>query len=560
MRSYLVPMALLVLLAQAAPAQISSIINSKHNLSASGPGTVRASTEAEICIFCHTPHNAAPVQPLWNRNTPANAYTVYSSNALQAKPGQPTGASKLCLSCHDGTIAVGSVISRDQPIQMAGGITTLPPGASNLGTDLSDDHPISFRYDLDLLAKNAKLKSPFSLPQTVKLDSRGELQCSTCHDAHDNSKGNFLVMDNSNSQLCNTCHNQGHTDVLEHNQCAACHVSHSAPSKAYLLKAATVRDTCFTCHAGQGGLNQGVNIAADVTKFSTHDTHSPVDQRNHIPGNITCNDCHESHTISSGTALAPNISPKLGNIGGVNAAGAAIPKAQYEFEVCFKCHNGQASIQSRVTRQIVQNDTRLEFAPSAISFHPVETQGKNTMAVPSLRPGLTTASVIYCSDCHASDASKAAGSSGPNGPHGSSSAPLLIARYETADFTTESASSYALCYKCHDRNRILTQPQDINAPGTPDNPFPTHYLHVVDNRTSCSACHDSHGVSSSQGSAQKNAHLINFDTTVVQPNTVTHTLEYNSTTGNCTLSCHNHEHNGDQKIMRKKPVAKPKRR
>src|SRR5689334_13211424 len=186
------PPLIVILLCAAAPAafgQSSSIVNSKHNLSASGPGAIRAATEQEICIFCHTPHNASPVQPLWNRNMPASAYTIYSSSSLQARSGQPTGSSKLCLSCHDGTIALGSVLSREQPIAMAGGVTTLPPGASNLGTDLSDDHPISFRYDSSLATRDPKIRPPQALPPSVKLDHNQEMQCTSCHDAHNNTFG-----------------------------------------------------------------------------------------------------------------------------------------------------------------------------------------------------------------------------------------------------------------------------------------------------------------------------------------------------------------------------------
>ena len=40
--------------------------NTKHNLSVSGPGPAQATSETEICIFCHTPHNASPGTPLWN--------------------------------------------------------------------------------------------------------------------------------------------------------------------------------------------------------------------------------------------------------------------------------------------------------------------------------------------------------------------------------------------------------------------------------------------------------------------------------------------------------------
>jgi predicted CXXCH cytochrome family protein len=184
----------------------ASIIASPHNLSTMGPGAIRAAGEQEVCIFCHTPHNSTSIQPLWNRTLPVSQYQVYTSNSLKAKPGQPTGSSKLCLSCHDGTIAVGSVHSRNQPIMMAGGITTLLPGKGNLGTDLRDDHPVSFRFDTELVGKNPKLKSPLALPTGVHLDKNQELQCTSCHDAHNNSRGKFMVVDNTASQLCNSCH------------------------------------------------------------------------------------------------------------------------------------------------------------------------------------------------------------------------------------------------------------------------------------------------------------------------------------------------------------------
>ncbi|MEK7757632.1 MAG: hypothetical protein AAB385_10520, partial [Planctomycetota bacterium] len=36
-----------------------------HNLSASGPGRIRAPSESQVCIFCHAPHNTGGVRPLW---------------------------------------------------------------------------------------------------------------------------------------------------------------------------------------------------------------------------------------------------------------------------------------------------------------------------------------------------------------------------------------------------------------------------------------------------------------------------------------------------------------
>ena len=89
-----------------------SVVNTVHNLSVSGPGSVRAASETEVCIFCHTPHDSRPESPLWNRQDPGVTYVLYNSSTVQAMTGQPDGSSVLCLSCHDGTIALGNVLSR----------------------------------------------------------------------------------------------------------------------------------------------------------------------------------------------------------------------------------------------------------------------------------------------------------------------------------------------------------------------------------------------------------------------------------------------------------------
>jgi len=538
-----------LLLATTAGAQIaanSTVANTPHNLSANGPGTVKAATETEICIFCHAPHNALPLRPLWNRALPTSAYKIYTSNSLKALPGQPTGDSKLCLSCHDGTIALGSVNSRTQTIQMASGITTLPPGKTNLGTDLSDDHPISFVYDSTLVTKNPKLKDPSVLPPTVRLDGDQNLQCTTCHDAHNDQWGNFLVMSNANSELCNTCHTMAiagsSTDITLHTGCNNCHQTHTAPSGPYLLTKAKVSDTCLTCHGGDATVpvgNQGPDIASLLNTSNPHDTKSAINLPNHIPNNVDCKDCHESHTMKQTGApvTAPGIQITLGKIDGVNVAGAPVSTAQYEYEVCFKCHaDTAATLTPLVSRQIVQANTRLQFASNPVSFHPVTAKGVNTN-VPSLRPGYTTDSLIQCSDCHGSDTSKKAGGTGANGPHGSTYTGLLLARYETADLTAYSTTAYALCFTCHDNTKVVAD----------SGPFPWHNTHVNTKSTPCSACHDSHGISSAQGTTLKNFALVNFDTSIVFPDTITHRLEYNHTSdghGTCFVNCHGTNHSG----------------
>jgi predicted CXXCH cytochrome family protein len=365
----------------------------------------------------------------------------------------------------------------------------------------------------------------------VRLDANRELQCTSCHNAHDNSFGRFLVMDNSRSQLCTTCHNQGPQGVAGHDTCNSCHKPHTAPSGSYLLRGRTVRDTCTTCHSGDPARPRGANVAAELNKLSRHDTNPSVAVRSHAPADVTCNDCHEPHTMQTGTAAAPALSPRLGAIDGVNASGVSIPRAQYQYEVCFKCHTSVSAVDPVVTRQVTQKDTRLEFEPSAVSAHPVEVAGRNS-DVPSLRPGLTTGSLIYCTDCHASDAGTMTGAAA--GPHGSNVRPLLRFTYDTADNTPETAGTYALCYSCHERASILS-----------NSSFSGHSRHVVNARTPCSACHDAHGISSAQGSAMNHSHLMNFDTSIVRPDPVTGRLEFvdtGSRSGTCYLSCHGVPH------------------
>jgi predicted CXXCH cytochrome family protein len=517
--------------ATGAGAQPSSVVGSAHNLSASGPGGVRAATEEQVCIFCHAPHNATPVRPLWNRAMPVEPYAIYTSRALDAAPGQPTGMSKMCLSCHDGTIALGSVVSRGTPILMSGGATTLPPGASNLGTDLRDDHPVSFRYDGALAAQDPHVRDPALLPPRVRLDANNELQCTTCHDAHDNSLGDFLVMHNSDSQLCNACHQVGTTTITAHAGCAACHQPHTAPSGPYLLRRQTISETCLSCH--DGGHPPAANIAPELNKFATHDTRSPVDPPEPIIGHATCADCHEPHTMNAGGGQAPAVHPNFGRLPGLSASGSPIAAANYEYEACFRCHADGNTLPPWIGRRIAQNNTRLEFSPSAVSFHPIQAPGRNPN-VPSLRAGWSPSSMVYCSDCHTSDTGGPVAGSGPGGTHGSNFAPLLAARYDTADFTSENAQAYALCYQCHDRASILNNES-----------YAGHRLHVVDQRTPCAACHDAHGIASSQGTATGNSHLINFATGIVLPDQGTGRLEFRDTgvfSGECFLSCHGHTH------------------
>ncbi|MBI4682075.1 MAG: hypothetical protein HY757_03115 [Nitrospirae bacterium] len=541
-----------------------SIIDTKHNLSVTGPGPVKSTTEEEICIFCHTPHNARRDIPyLWNRQDSTVNYTPYQSSTLYAAVGQPTGSSKLCLSCHDGTIALGALVSEPQEIPFQGGIRFIPGGPSRLGTDLSDDHPVSLFYDSALAINNGELADPSVLPQEVKLDRDGQLQCTGCHDPHDDANGKFLVMPNIYSALCTTCHQKDGWDFSLHsisnitwngagadpwphtpyntvseNGCENCHMPHTAGGHERLLNYSFEEDNCLVCHNGNAASK---DIETELVKPYRHSVqnytgiHDPAEDftSGSVQKHVECTDCHNPHWANANPSPgAPLVSGAIDGVTGIDASGLPVSTSLNQYEICFKCHADYNVITSLpVTRQIAQLNTRLEFDPSNPSYHPVENQGINPN-VPSLRPPHTTASTIFCTDCHSNDDTL-----GPGGPHGSNNKYMLKKNYTTQDYTQESSYNYALCYQCHDRSSILN-----------DESFKEHKKHIEGEDAPCSACHDAHGISSTQGSSVNNSHLINFDLTIVQPNDqgALRFEDLGTFRGRCFLNCHGKKHEPEQ--------------
>ncbi len=531
-----------------------------HNLSASGPGRIRAVAESQVCIFCHAPHNTSGLRPLWNRDLSMASYQIYRSSTLDAQPGQPTGASKLCLSCHDGTIALGSVLSRSEQIRMSGG-DFIPSGLTNLGTDLSDDHPVSFFYTPGLSASDLQLKSPTALPSEVRLDANSQLQCTSCHDPHHNRYGKFLVTRREFGELCIACHDMNGWNASSHrlsnavvagsattdwpfntvaeNACRSCHRPHSAGGHERLLIFETEEDNCLGCHDGTVART---NLRSEIDKLSAHDSrrftgrHDPAEAHAGASPHVECADCHNSHAV---TAQAPvstyvPIGATLAGVRGVTIGGAPIDEAQYEYEVCLRCHGDTpVPVSQRVLRQAQTDNLRLKFSPGNPSFHPVVLASPSE-DTPSLMPSLPRGSLIRCTDCHNNDGGRRAGGGGPDGPHGSNFEFLLERNYTVLDDTTESEYEFAMCYKCHQRSSILA-----------DQSFSQHSKHIVDERTPCSVCHDPHGVSVTQMLGGNHTHLINFDTNVVRPDLNTRRLEFRDLgrfAGSCTLTCHGEQH------------------
>jgi len=188
----------------------ASITSSPHDFS-----TATWNTTGEICVVCHTPHNSSSaIAPLWNHALSTATYTVYSSPSLSAAVGQPSASSKACLSCHDGTVAIDSFGG-------ATGTNFMPDDGHRLGTDLSNDHPVSFTYDKALADADGGLYDP-TLKTVGALGGKtvaqgmligNKVECGSCHDVHadkgnSSTADNLLLVANSGSALCLTCHNK----------------------------------------------------------------------------------------------------------------------------------------------------------------------------------------------------------------------------------------------------------------------------------------------------------------------------------------------------------------
>ena len=531
----------------------TGINQTKHDLSINSLGEIRAradSGETRICIFCHTPHNASPLTPLWNRTITAKTYELYKSSTMVATLSQPAGPSRLCLSCHDGTIGLGSVLSSSTGISVTREIT--PDRPSYIGS-LSADHPVSFSY----AASRSHQGIRFELPATLNFYGAGYIECSTCHDPHDNTYGKFLVMDNKGSALCIQCHLIIGWQASSHNTsnkslpvplrgldwtnwtvvadygCEGCHKPHAAGGAEWLMRFQNEEDNCYSCHNGTVARK---NIYSQFLKPSNHPValttgvHDPKESPVLIPTrHVECTDCHNAHTVRATPATAPGrVSGKLGEVSGMTLTRTAAIPAVFEYEICFKCHAEIFQKLSFIPRVVNNTNTQSTFDMSNASYHPVEGRGRN-FNVPSIpssfEPSLTTASIISCTDCHGDD------SGGSLGPHGSYYAPILRDRYEMTMGTQEGFQNYALCYRCHDRNNILANQsfKQVSLRGG-------HSGHVGRAKTPCSVCHYPHGVSTVKA-------LINFDTRYVKgpndtdiPSPTFNDLGANA--GSCTLVCH----------------------
>jgi formate-dependent nitrite reductase cytochrome c552 subunit len=328
----------------------ADVTNSRHNLSVSGPGPVTTADENQVCVFCHTPHGAtiSPGAPLWNRQLSTQTYTTYTSSSLDAETiagqlQQPAGSSKLCLSCHDGSMAIGAVnVSGGQQnvtFNMAGtgaggempaGDGTQTGYTRNLGVDLTNDHPISLTFDTTLAIADGELRDPATSDE-IGLRSPGvrplfpleptgpaneaQLQCASCHDPHlpDTGgeprkflRGNRLQLndpvgafDAANDIVCLGCHDK-------EGWVGSVHASSVTADETYTAGAAAQREfpantpvwqaSCLNCHDSHTvhGARRLLRDGTDSGAVPKSGGNSAVEE--------TCYQCHSATPVVTNTA------------------------------------------------------------------------------------------------------------------------------------------------------------------------------------------------------------------------------------------------------------------
>lgn len=259
----------------------AQITGSQHDLTTGGTAQATTTATDQVCVFCHTPHGSdtTAAVPLWNKEMPDPAsyngfrYSNLQTSTFDSIETTVGSVSLACLSCHDGSQAMDVVLNTPgtgmgvnyplgTPIDGGAGFTMVevPTGAPvpMLGTDLTNDHPISMQYggggvndashttddqfagtlgDPDFAAPfratinanpiwwvdgplgTAAVREKTDMLLYTRASVGGGavepfVECGSCHDPHNSSTKSlvaplqvaFLRVDQTNSQICTSCH------------------------------------------------------------------------------------------------------------------------------------------------------------------------------------------------------------------------------------------------------------------------------------------------------------------------------------------------------------------
>ncbi len=601
----------LVLTPLAAYAQANTVVGSRHDLSVSGPGPVKATNEKEVCLFCHALHiqDSNSPHPLWNQKlVTAPSYPSYTSSTYKQTNNQVSTRSKLCLSCHDGTVAIGQTYTSGK-IAVQGAI----PSADNIGADLRTNHPFGFTMpavDDGEINLSLTASPPLSSDPAVKLFDN-KIECVTCHNPHTpnlDTTVQFMVRSNNNSTLCKACHDTSRgalagwsagqhaiaTNIVTGgaqlpystvavNACVSCHTEHNSSGTGARLLRGGEENTCAVCHGGNANVSPALlNITAELSLSYTHPigvpTSTPHDPAEPLPvrnsRHSACADCHNPHAAQATTILSPpRVQQSLARVSGINSSGSVVDPAINEYEICFKCHaDSSGKPQSAAYGVYGREPVRATWSPDPYNIRldlnsPVTRHNVSQPARPGVSPSLrasmldlndnptgrslVASAYLYCTDCHNNDASRASGGTAPNGPHGSKWAHVLERQYQENSLPPQGpGGNFA----------SIAYTPGVNSPYAL-----CDKCHDLDHKLNLSGAgqdtvfgkHQNHVVSDGAscsvchaahgvqgGTVTNNRHLVNFDTQIVAPYGRNPQPYIDVSRRQCFLTCHGVAHNG----------------
>jgi predicted CXXCH cytochrome family protein len=419
--------------------QVTGDVIGMHDL---GPGSKSPIQGArpDFCAYCHAPHTGLNAG-LWNQALTTQSYTVYTSDTEKNRSTQPLLGhdSNLCLSCHDGTVAVGATVAYGQ-------VTTHGSMYSSdvFGSNMQPSHPFSLvlpmKDNIDLIASLASKGKTGDPTDAVKLIG-GNIECTSCHDPHVQAKDkvslNFLVRDSSKGQMCLACHDPtrqmgakvnplagwatsahalstdkiapqagvGSYSTVAADACIACHAPHNASGPSRLLRGANEQD-CIACHSGGSNISPAApNVFAEYAAPkighpfpSVTNPHDPAEST--LLNNnrhATCVDCHNGHASEQVGIFPPppGIRVSQKNIAGISAIDgtSVINPSVNQYENCLRCHGTSAGKQIKPiygylpARAVSAGDPLNvipQFATISTSSHPVTHVSNSPLAQPSL--------------------------------------------------------------------------------------------------------------------------------------------------------------------------------
>jgi predicted CXXCH cytochrome family protein len=427
--------------------QVVGDVMGMHNL---GPGTKSPVTGArtDSCSYCHAPHSGLNIG-LWNQKLTTQSYTMYTSTTEKNSGVQPVlgSPSNMCLSCHDGTVAVGSTVVYGT-VTVSGAMAA----ADVFSSKMQSSHPFSLvtplKDNIDLVASLAANGTTADATHAVKL-IKGNVECTSCHNPHAQAKDlvsqNFLAKDGSSGQLCLACHDPSRTvggqvnplvdwatsahavsankilpaaqlgsyTTVATDACISCHKPHNGAASARLLRGQDKQD-CISCHNG----STNVAMAANTNVFAEYatpkvghpfpsSTNAHDASENTLLNNnrhATCVDCHSAHASQPVQIFpaAPLIRVSQKDAAGISAADGTslLTPAVNQYENCLRCHGtgtgkGTNPIQPQygyVAHRAVSDPDALnlipQFAVSSTSSHPVMHPRSSSLSQPSLLPNM----------------------------------------------------------------------------------------------------------------------------------------------------------------------------